>query len=109
MTCRPLHRVSPPCSEASAKHSQDAEVAQEGGEKAPSARSAGSDKIAPSVSQRTPGQARKHKKRSYAGKAARCSLSYIPAQSKTCSCARVAGIRWGDRTPAECLTWTQNP
>ena len=46
-------------------------------EKASSARSTGSDKSAPSVAQRTPGQIRKHRKRSYAGRAARCLLCCV--------------------------------
>lgn len=65
-----MHRVSPPRSEATARHSEDAEATQEDMQSAPSAKSAGSDKSAPSVSQKDLGQGRKRSKRSYAGEPA---------------------------------------
>ncbi len=89
--------MSPPRSEASAKHSQDAEVAQEEREQAPSARSAGSDKSAPSVAQRVPEQARKHRKRSYAGEAARCLPFCVLHKRQPSTCALGQPYGWGDQ------------
>lgn len=70
-------RVSLPPSNASSKHSQEAEAAQEEQDllRAPSV-SAGSEKSAPSVSQRDSAQGRRRKKRSYAGETP-CSLSLM--------------------------------
>ena len=70
-------RVSLPPSNASSKHSQEAEVAQEEQDlvRAPSA-SAGSEKSAPSVSQKDFAQGRRRRKRSYAGETP-CSLSLM--------------------------------
>ena len=64
-------------------------------EKAPSARSTGSDKSAPSVAQRTPGQIRKHRKRSYAGRAARCLLCCVLCTLLTRSSVYLAGMWLG--------------
>lgn len=69
-----MHRVSPPRSEATARPSEDAEAAQENMQRAPSAKSAGSDKSVPSVSQKDLGQGRRRSKRSYAGEPASAFL-----------------------------------
>ena len=77
-----MHRVSPLRSEATARHSKDAEAAQADMQRAPSAKYAGSDKSAPSVSQKDLGQGCRRSKRSYAGELTSKFLhSAFPRQS----------------------------
>ena len=97
------HRVSPPRSEASAKHSQEAEAAHEEREQAPSARSAGSDKSAPSVAQRTSGQGRRHRKRSYGGNRPAASLCSAPRRVSQLLCGSADTRLWGGWTTGTTL------